>query len=70
MLTIRSLEKCNGQPHIPFLLQSPPGLPVFDTQNEVKADFPGGALGKNPPAKAEDVGLIPRLGGFHMPWSN
>ena len=33
-------------------------------------DFPGGALDKNPPAKAEDVGLIPNPGRSHVPQSN
>ena len=28
-------------------------------------DFPGVSLAKNPPANAEDVGLIPGLGRFH-----
>ena len=30
---------------------------------------PGGSVVKNPLAKAGDTGLIPDLGGFHMPWS-
>ena len=29
-------------------------------------DFPGGAVVKNPPAKAGDMGSIPGLGRFHM----
>ena len=33
-------------------------------------DFPGGTMGKNLPANAEDMGFIPGLGGFHMPQSN
>ena len=33
-------------------------------------NFPGGAVLKNPPANAGDVGLSPGLGRFHMPWSN
>ena len=28
-------------------------------------DFPGGAVDKNPPAKAGDMGSIPSLGRFH-----
>ena len=31
-------------------------------------DFPGGTLEKNLPANAGDMGLIPGLGRFHMPW--
>ena len=33
-------------------------------------NFPGGAVVKNPPAKAGDTGLIPRPGRLHMPLSN
>ena len=34
------------------------------------SDFPGGPVVKNPPANAEDTGLLPGLGRSHMPWSN
>ena len=30
-------------------------------------DFPNGTVGKNPPANAGDMGLIPGLGRSHMP---
>ena len=30
-------------------------------------DFPGGPVGKNPPANAEDTGLIPGPGRFRKP---
>ena len=33
-------------------------------------DFPGGAVVKNPPANAENMGLIPGLGRSHMLQSN
>ena len=33
-------------------------------------DFPGGAVVKNPPAKAEDLGSSPGPGISHMMWSN
>ena len=33
-------------------------------------DLPGGPVVKNLPANAEDMGLILRLGRFHMPWDN
>ena len=36
----------------------------------VSRDFPGGAVVKNPPASAGDMGLSPGLGRSHMPWSN
>ena len=32
--------------------------------------FPGGSVVKNSPANAGDMGLIPGLGGSHMPQSN
>ena len=32
--------------------------------------FPGGSVVKNPPANAEDTGLIPGQGKSHVPWSN
>ena len=34
------------------------------------SDLPGGAVVKNPPANAGDMGLIPDLGRSHMPQSN
>ena len=37
---------------------------------EKNREFPGGAVVKNLPADAGDMGLIPVLGGSHMPWSN
>ena len=33
-------------------------------------DFPGGAVVKNSPANAGDMGSSPDLGRSHMPWSN
>ena len=33
-------------------------------------DFPGGAVVKNPPANAGDVGSSPGPGRSHMLWSN
>ena len=33
-------------------------------------DFPGGAVVKNPPASAGDMGLSPGLGRSHMPRNN
>ena len=33
-------------------------------------DFPGGAVVKNPPANAGDMGSSPGLGRSHMPQSN
>ena len=42
-------------------------MPVKKSNNQ---DFPGGAVVKNPPANAGDVGLIPDLGGSYMLQSN
>ena len=36
----------------------------------IKLDFPGGVVVKNPPANAADMGSIPGLGRSHMPRSN
>ena len=33
-------------------------------------DFPGGAVVKNSPATAGDMGSSPGPGRSHMPWSN
>ena len=33
-------------------------------------DLPGGAVHKNPPANAGDIGSIPGPGRFHMPLGN
>ena len=35
-----------------------------------KRESPGGAVDKNAPANAEDMGSIPGLGRFHMLQSN
>ena len=35
-----------------------------------KSDFPGGAVVKNPPANAGDMGSSPGPGRSHLPWSN
>ena len=36
----------------------------------IMRDFPGGAVVKNPPANAGDMGSIPGPGRSHMPQSN
>ena len=33
-------------------------------------DDPSGAVDKNPPVNAEDMGSIPGPGRFHMSWNN
>ena len=38
--------------------------------NQNRRDIPGGAVVKNPPAIAGDMGSIPGPGRSHMPWSN
>ena len=37
---------------------------------KIELGFPGGSVVKILPANAEDRGLIPDLGRFHMSWSN
>ena len=39
-------------------------------EKEVYGDFPGGAVVKNPPANAGDMGSIPDLERSHMPQGN
>ena len=39
-------------------------------QLKTRQDFLGGAVVKNPPANAGDMGLRPGLGRSHMPRSN
>ena len=41
---------------------------IKDKQHD--GDFPGGAVVKNPPANAGDMGLSPGPGRSHMPRSN
>ena len=44
---------------------------MFGLLNTKSLDFPGGSVVKNPSANARDnIGLIPHLEGFHMPWGN
>ena len=42
-------------------------VPALD---RLKSDFPGGAVVKNPPANAGDMGSSPGPGRSHMPQSN
>ena len=48
------------------------GITVFDVITEIAylLDLPGGAMDKNPPADAGDMGLIPGPGRFHRLRSN
>ena len=43
---------------------------VLKGKKEGKRDFPGGAVVKNAPANAGDMGSIPGPGRSHMPQSN
>ena len=40
------------------------------TTTDKKEDFPGSIVDKNPPANAEDAGLVPSLGSIHRQRSN
>ena len=44
--------------------------PKDATRKLLELGFPGGAVVKNPPANAEDMGSSPGLGRSHMPRSN
>ena len=39
-------------------------------KSEDVLDFPAGPVVENPPANAGDMGLIPGLGKFYIPWDN
>ena len=45
-------------------------LEIADSCKNTKWDFPGGTVDKNPPASAGDMGSVPGLERFHVPWSN
>ena len=48
-------------------------LSIFRAMNSfknLKEDFPGGAVDKNLPVSAGDMGSISDLERFHMPWGN
>ena len=40
---------------------------MLSSVKDTPGDFPRGAVDRNPPAKAGDMGLIPGPGRFHMP---
>ena len=40
------------------------------SQQRMVRGFPGGAVVKNPPANAGDMGSSPGPGRSHMPWNN
>ena len=43
---------------------------VMPPKNKDNEDFPGGAVVKNPPANARDMGSSPGPGGSHVPRSS
>ena len=45
------------------------GAEKLDIKESAWGDFPGGAVVKNPPANAGDMGSIPGPGRSHMPRS-
>ena len=51
-----------------YHLESSKGEKVIQKVGDL--DFPGGAVVKNPPANAGDMGLSPGPGRSHMTWSN
>ena len=48
----------------------PHGFQGWVLIKNVFTDFLGGTAGKNLPASAGDMGSIPGLGRFHMPWGH
>ena len=56
--TIRKLSYVTGRPHSGKC-----------TQDAIRG-LPSGAVVKNPPADARDMGLRPGLGRFHVLWSD
>ena len=53
-----------------YILIPTPGQVPEQTSEIIYRDFPGGAVVKNPPANAGDMGSSPGLGRSHMPQSN
>ena len=62
----RSLERLS---HLPKVTKHDKQTET-DSLLKVKQDFPGGPVVKNLPANARDMGSIPGLEIFHMPWGN
>ena len=44
--------------------------PIHVVANSIISDLSGGAVDKNSPANAKDMGSVPGLGRFHMLWNN
>ena len=42
----------------------------LNVEESLGQDFPGGLVGKNLPANAEDTSLIPGPRRLYMPWGN
>lgn len=53
-----------------FSRQQTEGWNSLPFREYIQGDFPGGPLVKSPPTNAGDVGLIPGMGGFRLPWSS
>ena len=53
-----------GKKELPFYVN------YISIKKKKERDFPGGAVVKNLPANAGDMGLSPGLGRSHMPQSN
>ena len=51
---------------MPLVRDNKGAISVTQTVQEWLRDIPGDPGVKNPPAKAENMGLIPGLGGSHM----
>ena len=62
-----TLEQTNPALIYELLLSSPEGILQQGVHSKLnEGGFPGGSVGKNPPAKAGDAGLIPDPGRSHV----
>ena len=57
-------------PNRMFLLDEYIYMSVFNFNNKLCWDFPGGTVVENPPASSGDTGSIPDPGRSYMLWSN
>ena len=60
------------RPGVTTITHITPALKLLeaDINKKPTEDFPGGAVVKNLPANAGDMGSSPGPGRSHMPWSN
>ena len=73
-LSLPLLSKTAGSMSSCFLCKKTSGNSIqpkeISTLSRVEGDFPGGAVVKDPPGNAGDLGSTPGPGRYHMQWSN